>query len=222
MMGILLSEVQDLIVKSGTYGGETYYVKLAGETEYKELCFRPLVSEGMEDQYCSRTAGSNTTHKFLGRCSTHNGNVGRPVVKGRYSTVARGQLKEMYEELEADPNYADLKPELAMARAVFGELIKEYQANNNHSPRLVQQLISTITLIINTYDTMKKIEDRTVLTAAVARYTMSVALTLAREFVPEDMFPVFYERWKQEVMLEQHVHASQAYRIVDGEWTKEK
>ena len=52
-MGILLSEVQDLIVKSKTHGGETYLVKLYGDTTYKELCFRPLVAEGQEDRYCS-------------------------------------------------------------------------------------------------------------------------------------------------------------------------
>lgn len=75
-------------------------------------------------EQCRRPAGWGTDHVGEGKCRNHGG---ASVIKhGRYSTVTRTRIRELYEKFEADPNPLDLHPELAKCRAILVDFIERY------------------------------------------------------------------------------------------------
>lgn len=217
-MGVMLNDVEYIVVDNSTSHGETYHVKLYDEDEPRALCFRPLSQAGKEDQYCSMVAGQGTEHVYCGRCSYHNGNVGRPSTNGRYSKYAKNEWKQAYDKFEADDNYQDLRPELTLARTILAELITDHQ---KYDKKLIQQMLNTIQLIAGILDTINKMDDRHILTVSTIKFIMARAIDIARKYMPEQAFYHFYEEWKAEVLLRPTggvINPNQVWQVVDGRW----
>jgi hypothetical protein len=75
-------------------------------------------------KYCRRRAGYLTDHLGHGRCARHGGSV--PVKHGRYSTVRLESLRQIAEQMEADPDPLNILPELAQARALYVDFLNRY------------------------------------------------------------------------------------------------
>ena len=93
------------------------------------------------DEVCKRPAGAGTRHPGEGRCKKHGGatpgGLAAPNYKhGRYSQVLRGELRNVYEQIDTtdragDP--LDLLPELSVQRTMLAIAIDRLQGGDGKS-----------------------------------------------------------------------------------------
>lgn len=75
--------------------------------------------------YCSHESGWGTTHKGRGRCKLHGGaSDGRPIITGVYSKQLSTTVAAEMERIWNDPNFGNLLEELAVAKALFSNLME--------------------------------------------------------------------------------------------------
>lgn len=79
------------------------------------------------EKYCGARAGRGTDHKGVGRCKNHGG--ANPVKHRRYSKIEAPKIRELIDELEADPDPLNVLPDLATARALFVDFVNRYHEN---------------------------------------------------------------------------------------------
>jgi hypothetical protein len=77
---------------------------------------------------CRNRAGERTDHEGTGRCYLHRGNVGGPVVTGRYTFKMSPRLQAIYDQLAQDPDPLNLVPELTAARALFQDWVDRFDS----------------------------------------------------------------------------------------------
>jgi len=76
--------------------------------------------------YCSHESGWGTTHKGKGRCKLHGGaSDGRPIITGVYSKQLSTTVAAEMERIWNDPNFGNLLEELAVAKALFSNLMED-------------------------------------------------------------------------------------------------
>jgi hypothetical protein len=76
--------------------------------------------------YCRQVAGFGTSHVGTGRCKYHGGSSGgRPIVTGMYSRELTSTLHQEVERIATDPNFLSLVEELAVAKAMFADLVEK-------------------------------------------------------------------------------------------------
>lgn len=73
---------------------------------------------------CKQKAGWGTDHVGQGRCKLHGGAT--PIKHGRYSSVSRTRIRDLYERHAEDAAPLDVLPELAAARALFQDFVERY------------------------------------------------------------------------------------------------
>ena len=86
-----------------------------------ELC--NARTSNFERPYCKMKAGYNTDHLGKGRCYLHGGRAGAPIVTAIYSKKLNSTLKEEYDKLIVDPELVNLRSELAVMKAMFGNFL---------------------------------------------------------------------------------------------------
>lgn len=96
------------------------------------------------DTRCLKRAGWGTDHAGVGRCKLHGGAT--PIATGRYSTVARSRLGEIYAQFLADSRPMDLLDELALLRAALRFLVDKGDIEQN-LPR-VQSLAESVGALV--------------------------------------------------------------------------
>jgi hypothetical protein len=84
---------------------------------------------GETEGYCSQPAGWGTSHPGQGRCKLHGGC--NAITHGRYSVINRPRIREIAEQMEADPRPLDLLPDLAQLRALYVDYIERYDLWRN-------------------------------------------------------------------------------------------
>lgn len=72
-------------------------------------------------KYCYLRAGYGTGHLGYGRCKFHGGAT--PLQENRYANLLNPTLDEMVQKFYDDPDPLNLRPELAVARALLQEFI---------------------------------------------------------------------------------------------------
>ncbi len=73
---------------------------------------------------CANPMGFKTDHVGEGRCHLHGGKT--PVRSGRYSTVSRPRVRELLDQLAAEPDPMDLLPEAQLIRALLVDYVERY------------------------------------------------------------------------------------------------
>jgi len=76
---------------------------------------------------CRRRAGHGTDHPGVGRCRYHGGAV--PITSGRYSSIQRPRIQELYQQFAADPRLTDISDEIAFVRALLVDFCERYEEN---------------------------------------------------------------------------------------------
>lgn len=76
------------------------------------------------EKYCKARAGSGTDHVGQGRCTFHGGSS--PIKTGRYSTIKRQRIRELYEEFSEDSDPLDVVDDLNLLRAVTRDYIERF------------------------------------------------------------------------------------------------
>ncbi len=134
------------------------------------------------------------------RCRLHGGGLsasgrgsGGPIKHGRYSVVAKRGLLEKFKEFMADPEYADLKAELAMQRALFAQEL-ERMGGEPGTPVDSGLLFGLLDSITKSVDRLARIESRTALTASELRLLEVVITGLLAEIVPPQEVAQFVTR----------------------------
>jgi hypothetical protein len=91
------------------------------------ICGGKTRNAATKNEHCNLAAGYGTDHLGEGRCKFHGGAT--PRNSGRYSRLKGKQesLHSLIEEHEMDPKPIDLKPDLAMARAVLEDFVSQYE-----------------------------------------------------------------------------------------------
>lgn len=84
---------------------------------------------------CRKEAGWGTDHFGEGRCRLHGGKVGRQFKHGQYATVTKKTIRDLANELEADPEPLNVLPELALARALLLDWLNRYGELDAYSDR---------------------------------------------------------------------------------------
>jgi hypothetical protein len=73
---------------------------------------------------CSKVAGWRTDHPGQGRCYLHGGRT--PIKHGRYSTVQRATVRELFERFSGDEDPWNVAEELALVRALLHDFIDRH------------------------------------------------------------------------------------------------
>lgn len=189
----------------GFPGGLTYYVNGVA------TCLGQRKNDENTHEYCSLSSGTGTGNEGTGRCKFHGGSsLARPTT-GRYSVIAKGQLKEQYEEFIRDPNMLDLVPELSIQRVALSEAIKRYESTKD--PVDLELMLKTSQMIVGTTTKIENIQSQKVMTVASARLMMVKAVETMRKILTQ-WFPdapdeeinrkleQFMETWKEDVQGE--------------------
>lgn len=121
---------RDIRVEEGTAGGNTYYIKLPGQSDEKPLCFR-RTKEDLAKR-CVNTAGYGTWHLGTGACKFHGGAISEKLSAnmshGRTATITRERLASSIQTyLSMDrAQLLDMTYELAATKAIYDELLSVY------------------------------------------------------------------------------------------------
>lgn len=134
---------------------------------------------------CRNPLGAGTNHVGQGRCKLHGG--ASPIRHGRYSSIQRDSVRDLYEKHRTDPDPLDMLDELAAARAMFEDFVNRYDAwreallawwqswTLTRRPWSVEQVDAFRGLVDDFED---RVQERGELTER-----QSEALSLAREFL---------------------------------------
>lgn len=194
-MAITKNQVDDLYVDDETIGGDTYHVRLRGETEFKPLCYRRYGgknNKAANGEYlrCGMPAGWGTDHQGTGACKRCGGlNDGTAnITTGKYATKTKKRMKDKIDAyLQKDKRELyDLTYELATMKALFEEFsenLPDYDdADFNLSANRISNLVGTIGTLI---DKISRIEARNALTMGQLLLFRHVFSEILMKYIPD-------------------------------------
>jgi hypothetical protein len=139
-----------------------------------------------------------TSHLGEGRCKFHTKASAEDIATmGRYEAVVEGELRAHYENFVTDPRLLDITPELSLQRTLLAQAMRAF----NDDPTAVDSkyILGLIRDVVESVAKIEKIQSQQVLTAATARFMISKAIEVARDFIPEMLMADFIVRWRNEV-----------------------
>lgn len=133
------------------------------------------------------------------RCYLHGGapGSGRPVISGRYSEVARGALRQKYQDFLGDQNWRDLAAEVAIERALFAEYLSNIPEGSAPGREDVERMISWLDKIGKQIERIGRLENATALTASEVQLLEAIIVSLLRDYLPDERRDAFADKLAQ-------------------------
>jgi hypothetical protein len=119
------------------------------------------------------------------------------VETGRYSQVARGALREKYQQFLGDERWRDLACEVAIERALFAEYLGNIPEGDTPGREDVERMISWLDKIGRMIERIGRLENATALTAREVQLLETIIVTLLHDYLPAERCTEFADKLAQ-------------------------